>query len=224
VYARRGQRPLHAKEGEAAQMTRGFSSIVLSIVGAIAFFLVWDQLDNDIVSLDPNVSYKADVSLQVNNEMIYGTTRHMPGSTRSEYEFEGVSIVEIQRWKEERTYLILPEHRQFVRVSQRDRKRATAQLNNLITRFANDVRDVGTEQYEGLAVTKYRFTDRNVTVHFWVTNDGLLVRMKIEGQDRGQSVNIEYALSNIEVGSQDPTKFRLPKGFRQVPSVNHFRR
>ena len=205
-------------------MTREFSSIVLIIVGAIAFFLVRGQLDSDIVSLDPNVSYKADVSLQINDEMIDGTTWHMPGSTRSEYEFQGVSIVEIQRWKEERTYLILPELHQFVRVSQQDRKRATAQLNSLITRFANNIRDVGTEQYEGLAVTKYRFSDHNVTVHFWVTNDGLLVRMKIEGADRGRSVNIEYALSNIEVGAQDPTKFRLPEGFRQVPSVNHFRR
>jgi hypothetical protein len=224
VYARRNQRPPHAGTNEAADMTRGFSSIILCAVGALAFFLIRGQIDTDIVNLDPGVAYKAEVSLQINNEMIDGTTWHIPGFTRSEYNFEGVSIVELHRWKEDRTYFILPELHQFVRVNHQGRKRATAQLNSLVVRFASNIREVGTEQYEGHKVTQYRFDDHNVKVLFWVTEEGLLVRMKFQGEDRGQSVDVEYSLSNIEVGSQDPAKFQLPKGYRQVPSVRHLRR
>jgi hypothetical protein len=205
-------------------MNRLFSISIVSLIGAFAIFVFKDQFGGELISLDPAISYQAEFSLQINNRTLDGKTQHVPGTTRSEFEFEGVTVVSLDLWDKERSYLILPELRQYTGLNQRDSKRAVAQLSSLIYKFSNQVRAVGTEQLEGLRVTKYRIADHGAKFLIWVTDKGLLVRLEGDGELNGRQLHVEYALTNIEVGPQDPLHFKLPNGYRRVPSAAHFRR
>jgi hypothetical protein len=205
-------------------MTRAFSIVILCIVGVFAVFAVEGYLGNGTIRLDPPISYAADFSIQFNEYGIDGNTRHIPGTTRSEFQIEGVSVVSLDLWDKDRTYLILPERHQYARLSHNDRTRAVARLRQLIEKFDKATQPVGTETHEGLQVTKYRMALPGATFHFWVTDDGLLVRFEGGGEADGRSQHIEYMLSNIRVGPQDPSGFELPKGYRQVPSVRYLGR
>jgi len=205
-------------------MSRAFSIVVVCLVGALAIFLVRDHLGGNVFRLDPSISYAADFSFQFNSEGFGGRTRHTPGTTRTEFEINGVSVVSLELWDEDRTYLILPEFRQYAWLNRHDRNRALARLRQIIGKFEKHIQAVGTEKHEGLQVTKYRMRVPGGRFRFWVTDEGLLVRLEGEGEAGGERLYIEYSLSNIQVGPQNPANFRLPKGYRRVPSVKHFRR
>lgn len=168
------------------------------------------------ITLDPPVSYSADFAFSIDAYAIDGSTRHNPGKTRREFEAAGVSMVRLDRWSAERSYLIFPDNQKYAAVRPVERSQSMAILGFLIREFGSTAREVGKERHEDKPVTIYRAKGKAGAFDFWVSGDGLLVRLEGNLRLRGKSHRIEFRLSNIVMGPQEASHFELPKGFQRV--------
>ena len=184
--------------------------------GLAALLLLSGCVGNPRITLNPQVSYSAEFTFKIDDYAIDGSTRHNPGKTRRDYETAGVSMVRLDRWGADRSYLIFPDNQKYAAVRPVERSRSMAILGFLIQEFGSAARAVGKERYEDKPVTIYRASGKAGAFDFWVTGDGLLVRLEGDLRLRGKSHRIEFRLSNIVMGPQEASHFELPKGLQRV--------
>jgi hypothetical protein len=206
-------------------LTRPFTLLVLAVVGVLAAVVFLDTGgSNASMSLDPRISYSADFSYTIDSLQVAGSTQHIPGATRREFQISGMSMVSLERWSSDRSYLIFPNQQKYIAVRSSKRRRSLAILKFLLGAFGDKARAVGKESHEGRDVTIYKFADKSGSIELWVTKDGLIVRLEGEGRVRGKTRHISFRLTNIDIRPQEPSLFDLPDGFQKVPSIRHIKR
>lgn len=206
-------------------LTRPFTLIcvvALAILGGVL------SLDTDGSSggltLDPRISYSADFSITINDVEVTGSTRHIPGATRREFEISGISMVSLERWPTNRSYLIFPDQQKYIAAHSGKRSRSLTMLKFVLALFGDKARAAGKGSHEGHEVTIYKIADKSGSFEMWVTKHGLIVRLEGEGRVRGKSRHISFDLTNIDIGPQEASLFDLPEGLQKVPSIRHIRR
>lgn len=150
-------------------------------------------------------AYSADFSMTGATMEMRGTVHRTPGAERREMVLQGQRQVMLMRAAQGEMIMLLPEVSLAMRLPMRSDPRVEA-----AEAFARaDPQAVGSETVDGEATTIYE-TSGEVAGRFWVTDDGIVMRARVE-TDEGPLV---IELSDVRRGPQDPALFEVPQGIQ----------
>jgi len=190
-----------------------FRSAFLTILVAMA--ISSPPAAADIIG-DAAVSYSASQTVTVNGRTYHGKVFHNPGRHRVDVDINGIPASFILDLADRDGIVVLPALASYLEfplpplLSEFDRRRL-------------DHKGVGEERVAGIRATKYRLnyaaTDGTRGDGFiWLSPDNILLRIEGRILRRGHKpMVISMNLSNIQLGPQRESLFRLNKGLHKIP-------
>lgn len=173
----------------------------------------------------PTASYSADTQMQVNQAggvramTIPGKVFFADGSERREATVMGHQSIIIRNRAKGTYWILLPEQRMYMEGSGLDqpgKDPAEAWENSDVS-----MEKVGPEQVNGIDSVKYRVSARQpdgaTSEGFvWLTQKNIPVKFDIASTSSGQTTRITMVASNLAIGPQDPSLFKIPPGYSKL--------
>ncbi len=152
----------------------------------------------------PDVAYAATRTLRVPGKEARGPFHFDHGKERFEMTIRGVGQILIRRPDIGRSYVIMPDKA----VGQDMPLGDPLVMLPLEESEKAQLEEVGREVLQGEDVTRYRLVQPGGTGEFWVTDDGIL--MRVVGEGRGK--RFEVFLTDLQRGPQPAELFEPPAG------------
>jgi hypothetical protein len=166
---------------------------------------------------DASVSYTATRIVTVNGKDYPGKVFHRPGKERHDVDINGIPLTFILDLDDDRGVAILPALMSYVQFP-------LPPLLSELDRHRLDRKAVGEETIDGMRATKYRIdyvaTDGTRGDGFlWLSRDNILLRIegRIERRGHRKPLVVSMRLTDLRVGPQDGSLFKVPKGLRKIP-------
>jgi uncharacterized protein DUF4412 len=163
----------------------------------------------------PTVEYSADRTIETEAGTMTGKVYSARDKERSETNMRGMQTVMILRRDKQLGYMLMPAQHMYQELDLATaQKQSGSQGSDQV-----DITQVGTETIEGNATTKYKMVMKDGTAggFIWITSDGVPVKMDMLSKSGGEKTRVTMTLSNLKIGTQDPTLFEVPGGYKVLP-------
>ncbi len=198
-------------------LTWGIAAVLIAVLAAVtagATAPPWPQ---------QQATYSADSSIRAGGVQLEGRVHHDRGKERREMTIQGVRQIVILRPDRNRAYLIMPQMNSGFEM---DFGAAGFPSPEHYMAGLQPVAE-GRETVEGLETTRYRISGTagdgaTMDGHVWVTDDGIIMRMRGTASTQTDTQDILVTLSNVVRAPQDAALFEPPAGLnlmRMDPSM-----
>jgi len=164
----------------------------------------------------PTVEYSADRTIETDKGNFTGKIYAARDKQRSETNFGGMQSVMIIRNDKQIGYMLMPAQHMYRELDVASaRQQAGGQPQDVV-----DITEVGTETIEGQSTTKYKviMKDGSAGGFMWITKDGIAVKLDAISKENGKKTRFTMTLSNLQIGTVDPSVFEVPVGYSAMPS------
>lgn len=160
----------------------------------------------------PKVQYSANSHMETSQTVMDGMVYYAPGKERREFVQDGDKTVMILRHDKKKMWMLMPEEKMYMETPM-----AKARMDDLSAYKITQTR-VGPETVNGVKTTKYKVIMIGSNGHkmggfFWLTKDGIVVRMDAISVDKQGKERIKIDLKDLKVGAQDAGLFEVPAGY-----------
>lgn len=159
------------------------------------------------------VSYSADYIMETADGAERGRIFVVPGKERRESVMEGMTTVFIRRDDLKKFWVLMPADRMYMDMKAGGPGKKTTDPND----FAVEMSEVGPEVLNGVKTTKHKVVmtgeGGKMGGFWWITADGIPVKMDTIASEKGEKMRIKRELSNIEIGPQPDELFEIPPGY-----------
>jgi len=161
----------------------------------------------------PQASFSATRVMASGGMQLSGPLYHDHGKERWERDAQGMQQVMIMRPDLQKAFMLMPQMNMAIEMALGD----APSVPSPETYAQGEPVAVGQESIAGEATTRYRSEGQSArgpfVMHFWVTADGIVMRMQGESPDG----SLESRLEGLRRGPQDSALFELPPGVQAMP-------
>jgi len=175
----------------------------LSCLAVFAVLLPFTAFASDF-PFSKRAEYSADISYNMAGHQGVGRVYQSKEADRREMTVSGQRSVIIM--KDDEVLMMMPDMGMAMRMPHGSDPVGMAYDPDESMKF----NAVGTETVNGEKTTKYLAESEDGTGHFWVTEDGILMRVEMQTDDGTMTINT----TNVKRGAQPATLFELPAGVR----------
>lgn len=167
------------------------------------------------------VSYSADYVMETEEGAMRGKTFVAPGKERREDAGTGgVSTVTIRRDDLKKMWILMPAERMYMEMNTGQPDPSGRAATNPDD-YDAEMTVVGPERLAGLDTIKHKvvMTGKDGTRmggFWWITSDGIPVKMDMLAKEAGSKMRLKQELSNIEIGPQAADLFEIPEGYNSM--------
>lgn len=134
----------------------------------------------------------------------------VPGMQRMEMQ----RAIQILRFNRGVMWVLMPQQRMFMERPIEAAPEGSANLKYL------ERKKLGKDTVNGIPAAKYKTVAEDqqgnrLTGFSWLTDDGILVRNDMRTSGGGRTMKVKIELSNLKVGSQNPSLFEVPQGYKK---------
>lgn len=167
----------------------------------------------------PEVEYGGYLSFETQEGVMQGPAAWARDRERREFIMDGASVVMIIRRDRNLMWNLFPDTKMYVEMSLDDPKQDDG--DDLADYVIEQADNVGSETINGVATTRSKMVMRHPNGEklggfFWRTDDGILMKMDALAVEKDSKARIKLELSDLVVGTQDPTLFELPAGYSKM--------
>lgn len=179
-------------------------------------------LSATVMALEPSeVEYSADQTMETAEISMEGPVYVAPGMERRETLIEGMRQITIMRHDKGVMWTLMPEERIYMEA----KLAATGTGQGDLSGYEVEQTTVGEEEVNGMMTTKSRIImtakdGDKMGGFWWMSAEGILVKMDVIAIDKGSKARIKKELKNIQIGHQDPALFEIPAGYSQMSLMN----
>lgn len=190
----------------------------MRVFGPLAFAVAASTWMLSAWAVQPlSVEYSADYVFETAEMAQAGKVYAAPGKERREGSAEGMTTVTIRRDDLGKFYMLMPSERMYMEFSAGESDPSGARADDPGD-YAVDMTELGPEELEGMRTVKYKvvMTDKDGSKmggFWWITADGIPVKMDMLAIEEGSKVRLKQALSNIVIGPQPADLFEVPPGY-----------
>lgn len=173
----------------------------------------------------PALDYSADETLETAEFSLDGRVYVSQGKERREMLIEGMRQIMINRPDKKLMWTLMPEQRMYLEIKLDGKEGDSAADRGDISGYEIEQTTVGEEEVNGVMTTKSKIvmTGRNgekMGGFWWVSTEGIVVKMDVIAMDKGDKTRVKKALTNIEITRQDPALFEIPEGYVKMSMMN----
>ncbi|MGE0373407.1 MAG: DUF4412 domain-containing protein [Gammaproteobacteria bacterium] len=174
------------------------------------------------MALEPaRVDYSADEIMETAEMSIEGRAYYSAGKSRREMLMQGMRQVMITRPDKKVMWTLMPEQRMYMEIKLGDAGAGQGDLSG----YEVEQTTVGPEEVNGVMTTKSKVVvtgekGDKMGGFWWMSDDGIVVKMDVIAMDKGSKARIKKELRNIKIGSQDPALFEIPAGYEKMSMMN----
>jgi hypothetical protein len=165
-------------------------------------------------------AYSADFVFETAEMAQTGRIFASAGKERRETVMEGMTMTMIRRDDLGKLYMLMPSERMYMEmpVGQDDPSGMTPDNP---ADYEIEMTEVGPEELQGLATVKNKvmMTDgegNKMGGFWWITADGIPVKMDMLAIESGNKMRLKQVLSNIVPGEPDPAQFEIPADYQSM--------
>lgn len=164
----------------------------------------------------PTVEYSADRTIETEAGTMTGKVYSARDKERSETNMRGMQTVMILRRDKQLGYMLMPAQKMY---QQMDFAKAQQQSGGQPADQV-EITEVGSDTIEGQPTTKYKLImkDGSAGGFMWITKDGIAVKLDAISKENGKKTRFTMTLSNLQIGTVDPSVFEVPAGYSAMPS------
>lgn len=168
--------------------------------------------------LDAKTEYQAQFSVSSDKGQYGGMLYHMPGRERREFTTGQGAQALLLRRDIDQAAMLWPDRKWYLSTS-------FSQLSGLIGGFEGvlvETRQSGREVIAGEPTTRYEVSGdaaqgNHFKGRFWMTQDGIVMKLSGEATYSGKVTPVEMELSHLARGPVNPTLFALPTDYKGLP-------
>lgn len=185
--------------------------------------VVWAMTGAAMAAEPAQVEYSADETMETAEFSTGGPVYVAAGKERRETVMEGMRQITIMRHDKKLLWTLMPQEQMYMEVKL-DTKGASAAPGDL-SDFTIEQTTVGEEEVNGIMTTKSKIMmtgkkGEKMGGFWWVSRDGVMVKMDVIGTDSGSKMRMKKELRNLKVGRQDPDLFEIPQGYQKMSMMN----
>jgi len=174
----------------------------------------------------PKVEYSADQTMETADATVTGKVYVTPTRERREMNMSGETMTMIVRRDKKLGWTLMPSEKMYMEISF---DQVLNQQPENPDNYKIETTAMGTENINGVAAEKTKVVMTNkqdgnkMSGFWWVTKDGIVVKMDVKAEQRGESGRIKLTLSNLKIGKQNPALFEIPAGYSKMnmPSMQN---
>lgn len=164
----------------------------------------------------PKVDYSADRIMDMQGMQFNAKVYASQGRERNEMDMHGMKMITIVRPDKKLVWTLMPMQKMYQEISMDQAQ--PSQTGGV----PEDVKvsKVGKATVEGSQTTQYKMVlkDNSAEGLVWVTDEGIPVKMEMQGKDSEQPFRMTMSLKNIKLGKQDAALFEIPAGYTKMPA------
>jgi len=164
----------------------------------------------------PTVEYSADRVMETEAGTFEGKVYAAKDKERSETSMQGMTSVMILRRDKQLGYMLMPAQKMYQQMDfAKAQQQSGAQPADQV-----EITEVGSDTIEGQPTTKYKLImkDGSAGGFMWITKDGIAVKLDAISKENGKKTRFTMTLSNLQIGTVDPSVFEVPAGYSAMPS------
>lgn len=171
-----------------------------------------------------DVSYSADFTMETADGAFSGKLNVAPGKERREdFIASGDTMISIRRDDLGKTWMLMPSERMYMELGAMgagDEGGAGSRAPSP-EEYETQMTDEGHEEVNGMVTNKSKviMTGKDGSKmggFWWMTDDGILVKMDVIALADGEKMRMKRELTNIVVGPQDDSLFEIPDGYSSM--------
>ncbi len=170
----------------------------------------------------PKVDFSADWRMETADGQMVGRLYQSAGLERREFDEGGEKIVMIARPDKKLTWQLLPSERMYMEFGEGKDKPRKDDLDQ----YDIEQTLVGDETLNGVRTQKSKIIMKERKPNgaklggfWWMTRDGVMVKMDMLAIDKGSKERIKMELSNLQMGKQEPRLFEIPAGYEKMAGL-----
>ncbi|GAB4540975.1 MAG: hypothetical protein Fur0020_10300 [Thermodesulfovibrionia bacterium] len=169
--------------------------------------------------VEPTVEYSADSYIETGEGMMKAKVYHAQGKERREHEVEGEKSIMIIRYDKRLIWTLIPDAMVYMEIKMIEGSKDNKEdLSN----YKIEETVVGEETVNGIGTTKSKIimtnkkTGERLGGFWWVSKEGIVVKMDAVAVDQGSKTRIKQELKNLKIGKQDHQLFEIPAGYSRM--------
>lgn len=167
------------------------------------------------------VEYSADETMETAEIATEGPVYVAADMERREMLIEGMRQITIMRHDKKLMWTLMPQERMYMEAT----LGAASAGQGDVSDYEVEQTTVGKEEVNGVMTTKSKIVmtgkkGDKMGGFWWMSPEGIVVKMDVIGVDKGSKARIKKELKNIKVGSQDPVLFEIPDGYTKMSLMN----
>jgi hypothetical protein len=197
------------------------SNVMQSIKLLVALMLIAAWALPTAQAQESTAEYSADFTFETAEMAQTGKVFAAPGKERRESVFEGgMTSVTIRREDLGKLWILMPSERMYMEVNPGQSDPSGMQSSSPDD-YDVQMTVVGPEQLDGVDAIKHKVimtdADGNKMGGFWwVSNEGIPLKMDMLAVDDGDKMRLKQQLSNVEIGTQPPELFEIPSDYNSM--------
>lgn len=172
------------------------------------------------------VSYSADFTMETADGAFSGKLNVAPGKERREdFAAGGEAMISIRRDDLGKTWILMPSERMYMEVGalgmgSSDEGGAGSRAASP-EEYETQMTQEGREEVNGMMTNKSKviMTGKDGSKmggFWWMTDDGILVKMDVIALAEGEKMRMKRELTNLQIGPQDEALFEIPEGYNSM--------
>lgn len=171
----------------------------------------------------PSVEYFGDSHVEANGMAMAMKIYQAKDKQRIEMnnpQMGGKSIM-IMRMDKKVGWNLMPEQKMYSEINLEDAKKRSGDMRECTW----DASEKGSESVNGISTKKQHAKvscpDSDYEGDFWITSEGIGVKMDITGKTKGgEQIHMKQEMRNLKIGKLDPDLFEIPAGYTSMGNVN----
>lgn len=169
--------------------------------------------------VEPTVEYSADSYIETEDMMVKAKVYHAQGKERREHEVEGEKSIMIIRFDKRLIWTLLPDAMMYMEIKMIE---GNKENRDDLSNYKIEETVVGEDVVNGIKTTKSKIiltnkkTGEKLGGFWWVSKEGIVVKMDVIAVDQGSKTRIKQELKNLQIGRQDPKLFEIPDGYSRM--------
>jgi hypothetical protein len=171
-----------------------------------------------------DVSYSADFTMETADGAFSGKLNVAPGKERREdFVAGGDTMISIRRDDLGKTWILMPSERIYMEMGAMGAGDETGAGSRAPSpeEYETQMTDEGREEVNGVMTNKSKviMTGKDGSKmggFWWMTDDGILVKMDVIALADGEKMRMKRELTNIVVGPQEDALFEIPEGYSSM--------
>ena len=172
------------------------------------------------VAQESSVSYSADYTMETAEMAQQGRIYVAPGKERREMKMEGMTMINIRREDLGKMWMLMPGEQMYMemKLGEKDPKQMASDNPD---DYAVEMTEVGPELFDGVETIKQKVImtgqdGSKMGGFWWITADGITIKMDMLALVEGGKMRLKQVLSNIVLGPPDPSLFEIPPGYMNM--------
>lgn len=171
------------------------------------------------------VDYAADQIMETAEMAVEGPVYFSQGKERREMLIQGMRQIMIFRHDKKLMWTLMPEQRMYVEMKLGGNEAGSGADRGDLADYEFEQTTVGEEEVNGVMTTKSKIImtgkkGEKMGGLWWLSKDGIIVKMDVIAMDKGSKGRIKQELKNIKIGRQDPALFEVPAGYEKMGIMN----